>query len=317
MKRFGFVLANDFTHSAFALFVDTLRLAGDEGDRSRRIAYDWQVLGDAGLPIRSSCGVEVLPTASISDRHAFDRLVVVGGLLDRGRQLSARMSEYLRHSAGDGVLLVGLCTGSFALAELGLLDGYRCAVSWFHIHAFRERFPHIDCSAETLFVTDRDRATCSGGVGAADLAADFVAADLGRQPAEKASRVLLLDHIRSGCDLQPAEPYGSARNAVVRRALLLMDSNVRVSLGIAELSQRLGVSPRQLQRLFAADIGVSPLRAYLELRLRRAESLSRTAGRDIRDVAADTGFEHAGQLRRTFRRLRGHGFASSGQNGIA
>lgn len=73
--------------------IDPLRLAGDEGDRSKRVAYGWQVLDDAGLPIPSSSGIEVLPTASVSDRHAFDRLVVVGELLDRGQQLSARISE--------------------------------------------------------------------------------------------------------------------------------------------------------------------------------------------------------------------------------
>ncbi|MBN9038836.1 MAG: GlxA family transcriptional regulator [Rhizobiales bacterium] len=311
MSCFGILLARDFTHSAFALFVDTLRLAGDEGDRSRRVSYDWRVLGDAGLPIRSSCGVEVLPTGAISDRHTFDRLVVVGGLLDRGGQLSSRMSAFVVHAANSGIPLVGLCTGSFILAELGLLDGYRCAVSWFHIHAFRERFPHIDSSAEALFMLDRDRATCSGGVGAADLAAHLVTADLGEQPAEKASRILLLDRIRGVRDLQPAEPYAHARSTVVRRALLLMEGNLQTPLGIAQVAQRLGVSPRLLQRQFAADIGISPLRAYQELRLRRAESLARTPGRDIRDIAMDTGFEQPGQLRRTFRRLRGYRLVST------
>ena len=89
-----------------------------------------------------------------------------------------------------------------------------------------------------------------------------------------------------------------------------MEGNLQTPLSIADISRRLGISPRLLQRQFAADIGISPLRAYQELRLRRAESLARTPGRDIRDIAMDTGFEQPDQLRRTFRRLRGYRLVS-------
>src|SRR6476469_5459425 len=83
-QKYAFVLARDFTLSALSLFVDTLRLAGDESDRSRRIVFDWDIIGERGLPIRSSCGFELLPTKDPDDPSAYDNVIVVGGLLGRG-----------------------------------------------------------------------------------------------------------------------------------------------------------------------------------------------------------------------------------------
>src|SRR4051794_24358310 len=76
-RRFAFLLVRDFTLSPLSLFIDTLRLAGDEGDRSRRIEFDWEIVGDRGLPIRASCGVELLPTKGIGNPEDFDNVVVV------------------------------------------------------------------------------------------------------------------------------------------------------------------------------------------------------------------------------------------------
>ena len=127
--QIAFVLAKSFTLTPFALFVDVLRLAGDDGDRSRRIHYDWHILGDSGLPIEASCGARLLPTASYESSVAYDAVVVIGGLLDHVLPMPRRMERFLRDSAARDIPLIGLCTGSFILAELGLLDGMRASVS--------------------------------------------------------------------------------------------------------------------------------------------------------------------------------------------
>ncbi|TIN12189.1 MAG: AraC family transcriptional regulator, partial [Mesorhizobium sp.] len=122
-KKFAFLLVRDFTLSPLSLFIDTLRLAGDEGDRSRRVEFDWQIVGERGLPIRASCGVELLPTKAIGNPEDFDNVVVVGGLLDTNRNLSAEKEAFLLRAADKGVPITALCTGSFVLARYGLLDG--------------------------------------------------------------------------------------------------------------------------------------------------------------------------------------------------
>ena len=92
--RFAFVLTRDFTLSPLAMFVDTLRLAGDEGDRNRRVLFDWQVVGDRGLPIRSSSGLEKMPTATIGNPGQYDHIVLVGGLLDAPKNLGQRKGSF-------------------------------------------------------------------------------------------------------------------------------------------------------------------------------------------------------------------------------
>lgn len=113
----GFLLTPRFTLTAFAAFVDALRLAADEGDRSRQRQCRWEVLGNVGEPIVSSCGANVMPTASLATPQAYDYIVVVGGLLHGGQQVPDNFYTYLRDAAGHGVKLVGLCTGSFVLAR--------------------------------------------------------------------------------------------------------------------------------------------------------------------------------------------------------
>lgn len=82
--RVGFLLARRFTLSAFANFVDVLRLAADEGDRSRPILCSWRVIAEDPAPVRSSCGVTVGPEERLGDPGRFDYIVVIGGLIEEG-----------------------------------------------------------------------------------------------------------------------------------------------------------------------------------------------------------------------------------------
>lgn len=303
---YGFVLARRFTLSPFALFLDTLRLAGDDADRSERVHYDWQVLDSVGLPIRSSCGVEISPTARIGRPEDFDHIVVCGGLLTRDAGIDAATADFLRKAAARGIPITALCTGSFILAELGLLDGHRVCVSWFHIAEFRAAFPHIDCTAEPVYLIDRDRATCPGGAGAADLAARLVRRDLGRDSARKASQILLFDRPRDSSDRQPRGALDlDVKHPKVRRALSLMEEDLERRLTIREIAADVGCTPRQLERSFLADTGRSPGAVYLALRMARARRLVETTDLPMIAIAAEVGFVNAAHFGRSFRKVFG------------
>jgi transcriptional regulator GlxA family with amidase domain len=289
-----------------SLFIDTLRLAGDDGDRSRRGRFDWQIIGDRGLPVRSSCGVELLPTKQLTDPQDYDNIVVVGGLLNGTQYLSGEKEAFLRKAAQRGVPLTALCTGSFVLAHYGLLDNYRACVSWFHIKEFRNAFPHVRAHADTLFSIDGDRATCAGGAGAADLASYFVSKHVDDKAAEKASKILVLDRIRTGRDTQPnGELFPKAKSRHIRRALLLMESNLQEKVTVTDVASKLGVSRRQLERLFATEIETSPMAAYLALRLQYAKTLLGTSDLQIGEIAYRCGFPNAGHFSRVYRQHEG------------
>ncbi|MBL8584841.1 MAG: GlxA family transcriptional regulator [Rhizobiaceae bacterium] len=305
-RRFAFIMVRDFTLSPLSLFIDTLRLAGDDGDRSRRVAFDWQVVGERGLPIRSSCGVEVMPTRAVGAPEDYDEIVVVGGLLKAGHDLTADKEEFLLRAARLGMPVTGLCTASFVLARYGLLDSYRACVSWFHIRDFRTSFPQVQACADSLYAIDRDRATCAGGTGAADLAGHIVARHLGERAAQKAANILVLDRIRGVRDPQPVgELFPTATHRMVKRALLIMESNLQERLSMTEIARRMRVSRRQLERLFSLELQISPSAAYTALRVHCASTLLSTSDLQVAEIGFRSGFANAGHFSRVFRQHTG------------
>lgn len=310
----GFILADDFTLSAFSLFVDQLRLAADEGDRSRQILCRWSVMASREAPVRASCGIAVARTSPFVDPRDFDYIVVVGGLLSAGTQVDAVTVSYLERAAAAGVTLVGVCTGSFVLARAGLMTGRRCCVSWYHRQDFLDAFPHHVPVADRLFVDEGDRITCSGGGGVSDLATLLVERHLGRSIAQKSRHVLLLDRPRAGTDAQPHPPVvETVRDDRVRRALLLMEQNLADPLPIAAIAGKLRLSTRQLERLFQAVMGERPGAFYRDLRLRYARFLLETTDRSITDIALDSGFADGAHFSRQFKAV--HGFTPTGSRG--
>lgn len=300
------MLAREFTLSPLAMFVDTLRLAGDEGDRSRRVLFDWQIVGDRGLPIRSSSGLELMPTAQLGDPAAYDHVVLVGGLLGPMKALGREKEHFLLDAAEKGVPLTALCTASFHLARLGLLDGYRVCVSLFHLAQFQEEFPSVSVDSVSLFTVDRDRATCAGGAGAADLASHYVRELAGDGPVEKAAKILQLDRVRGSADPQPeAGPFAGARSRTVRRALLMMRGLVAEDVDVPAIAAKLGLSRRQLERQFSAELRIGPKAALQRIRLDLARTLLKQTDLPLREVAARSGFASPQQLSKVFQKKAG------------
>ncbi len=306
----GFLLADNFTLSAFSLFVDHLRLAADEGDRSRPILARWQVMASSAEPVRASCGVTVSPTAPLTDPAAFHYIVVIGGLLHGGPQLDEATIGYLKRAARAGVPLVGICTGSFVLARAGLMTGRRCCVSWYHYQDFLDEFPHHTPVADRLYVIDGDRITCAGGGGAADLATALVEKHIGRAVAQKSRHVMMLDRVRPGSEAQPHPPIVDlVADDRVRRALILMEQHIADPLPIADIARRLQLSTRQLERLFQSVMGQRPAEFYRRIRLRYARFLLDTTARSVTDIALEAGFSDCAHFSRQFKAL--HGFTPS------
>ena len=296
----GFVLQPSFTLVAFSSFVDALRLAADEGDRSRPVRCHWDVLSPDLTPIRASCGVEVTPTRRLDEAGRHDIVVVVGGLISGGRRIDSRLIEFLKLSARRRVPLAGVCTGSFILARAGLLDGYRACVSWFHYREFTREFPRHDVTSSPLFVTDRDRITCAGGTSVTHLAAHLIERHVGKAESRKALRILIEKAPLPSATPQPAGTE-TAQNVWVRRAMLLLERNVDSRISVADMASELKIGVRQLERVFRAELGMSPAAYARQLRLRHAHQLLLETGRAVSDVASEAGFANAAHFTRRYR----------------
>jgi transcriptional regulator GlxA family with amidase domain len=300
--RFGFVLANHFTLSAFSILVDHLRLAADEGDRSRPLHMEWSVMASREEPVRSSCGTTINPTSGLIDPGNLDYIIVVGGLLQMGPQVDGATMQYLKEAAARRVPLVGTCTGSFVLCRAGLMEGRTSCVSWYHYHDFIKEFPSHTVVADRIFVEDEDRITCAGGASTAAVATYLIERHLGRAVAQKASQVLLFDRERSGHEAQPRPPlYASVNEPRVRRAILLMEQHLARPISIPEVAGELGLSMRQLERLCRAHTGLSPASIYRNLRMRYARWLVDNTDRSVTEIAIDAGFADCAHFSRQFK----------------
>lgn len=304
--RIGFILSRSFTLSAFALFVDTLRLASDELDRSGRVTADWQVLASSRNFVRSSCGVQVVPTSGFVDPTGFNYIVVAGGLLSEQEPVDSDTVRYLQRAAAAGVPLIGLCTGTFILAEAGLMRHHECCVSWLHVRDFQARYPDHAVRSDRIFHLDESRGSCAGGSSAADMAAMIVRRCISQDAERNALEVLQIDHARSPFHLQAKRTFADDADDVrIKATLLTMQQHINHCIAINQLARQVGVSRRQLERLFRQKAGMSPANAYKRLRLMHAKSLVANTDASMIEIALEAGFESASHFTRMFKKFHG------------
>lgn len=304
--KVAFILASQFTLSAFANFVDVLRLAADEGDRSRPINCQWRVLSKDMEPIRSSSGLQIHPDGRLERPEDYDYIVVVGGLLDEVSPVSPRTIAFLQAAAEANVGLVGICTGAFILHRAGLMDGYQCCVSWFHHEDFLDQFDELTPISDQIYVVDRNRLTCSGGVSSAHLAAFLVDRHVGSSAAQKSLHIMIIDAQHQGEAPQPGLPLElRTKDPLVRKALVRMQHTLHTPQSIQQISDALGVSRRKLERHFTDNLGLSPLAASTRIRVAQAKMLLKERDISLADIAARTGFCDASHFLRTFRKQEG------------
>ena len=240
------------------------------------------------------------------DPESFDYIVVVGGIMHGGQRTSRLTAAFLRQAAAGGVPLIGLCTGSFVLTRLGLMDGYQICVSWLHREDFLDEFPSHTPRTDTRFVVDRDRLTCAGGTSVVHLAAMLIEKHVGRVQATKTLRIMIEDTPLPYEAWQPeAVVTRQARDGVVRQAMLLIEESLAEPISLDSLEGSTGLSLRQLERRFQRDVGISPGEYRLRLRLARATWLLEHTTRPVTEIALECGFTDCAHFSNVHRKRTG------------
>ena len=302
--RMAFILAPDFTLLPFAGFIEAVRHAADERDRSRQIYCHWSCIAEELRPIRSSCGVEMLPWKTFDNPENYDYIIVVGGLLSSFHQLHAETFSYLRAAAEKDVSLVGLCTGSFALAEAGQLDGVRCAVHVDHVNELTTRYPAVIPLVDAIYAFDQNRITCPGGTAAIDLAVEILSQHCGSSRGTKGLSAMVVDQHRKAhhagrMSFQELEHCGDWR---VEQAVLLMRQTLSEPISIDQLARKVSISRRQLDRLFKLKAGKSPQELWRDMRLEHARWRLLNTSKNITQIAYECGFADCAHFVRWFKR---------------
>jgi transcriptional regulator GlxA family with amidase domain len=301
----AFVLLPDFTLSTFSAFVDALRIAADEADRSRPVHCQWTILGPQRTPVRSSCGVEITPWEDLDLNKQFDHVIVVGGLLRGQQRLDRRILSFLRTVDARGGSLIGVCTGSFALARAGLMKGYRCCVHWYHLQEFMQQFPDHHAEADVVYLVDGRRITCAGGQSSIDVAVHLVERHCGRDMALKVSSGMVVASARGPRYPTPHPEtrwFSRVKSSLVQRTILLMDQQSTWRTGmLAEIASNLGVGAKTIVRSFDKEFGVAPVAFFRALRVARARWELLNTSKAIDRISLDYGFSDASHFTRLFR----------------
>lgn len=302
VSHVGFLMLEKFSMIAFASAIETLRMANY---LSGKPLYSWSIITPDGQPVRCSNGLASSDTVTYDASPACDLVLVCGGV-EIDRSINDRLRTVLRHIARDGVMLGGLCTGSYALVKAGLLDGYRCTIHWEHMASLREAFPRVSFQ-EDLFVIDRDRLTCTGGIAPIHLILALVRARFGKTLVAEISDQFILERVRDSKDHQHI-PI-AARLGVNNRALVkvanLMESHFEEPLSAVELAKLAGLSLRQVQRMFHESLNTTPTKYYLRLRLRRARELLIQSDMSVTEIAVACGFQSICHFSKSYKQVYG------------
>ena len=296
----GILMLEGCNALAMHAFVDPFRCANYL--RSSNL-YEWSFLSLDGETVAASNGASFAQLTPIWQSQSPLDLLVVNASWNVEKFNQPPLLNWLRQQASNGVALCGLDTGAFLLGFAGLLKDKRSSVHYEHIAAFRETFPQAEMG-EDLYVIDANRLASCGGVASADLALEVIRLHHGIELANAAGRYIFHERLRAGHEGQlPAqkEPTGYTAPQNLRAAIVLMESNLEHLLSIGEIAKSVGLSQRQLERLFNRHTGVSPLRYYLDARLDRARGLVTQTDMAIFDVAVACGFTSGARFSRAYK----------------
>lgn len=313
-RHFVFLTLPQYSFIALSSAVEALRMANRVAGQE---AYRWSVASIDGQGVAASNGLTLTPTVAINDVPVADIVFVCGGVnVELGA--SADVLAVLRRLDRHGVALGSLCTGGYALAKAGLLDRYKAVVHWENMSSLREEFPKVIYS-DQVFAIDRNRYTCSGGVAPLDMMLNIIKQDMGKDVAPKISDQFIIDRIRSDQDRQhiPLQARVGLYHENLIEAAALMEANIEEPLSLDEVAALVGVSRRQIERLFKRYVGQVPAKYYLDIRLQRARSLLLQTRLSVMEVAVACGFQSPPHFSKCYRNMFGHTPSAERQMGHA
>lgn len=296
-----FVLLPQFSMLGLLSAIEPLRAA----NRFHADAYRWRLLSRDGQSVCASNGMELQVQGCWGDADHATTVLVVAGFNPLAHCTPALLG-WLRQLDRQAVALGGIDTGSFILAEAGLYRQQRLTLHWEAVPAFRERYPQLKASQE-LYELDGLRLSSAGGTASIDMMLELIARRHGHALAIQVSEQFVLGRIRDKKDhqrLQVSERYGVHNHKLVH-AISLMESQLEQPYSCDALAGQVGITRRQLERLFRAQLDDTPSGFYLQLRLQGARRLLRQSELNIMEISVACGFDSASYFARAYRKLFG------------
>ena len=298
LRRFVFVLMDQFTMLCFASAIESLRIANRTAGKK---LYAWTIIGEGGESATCSNGCTFHLDSDLIELERDDTVMLCGGI-DVQKATTKRVLNWIRREARRGVTIGGLCTAGYTMAKAGLLDGRKATIHWENQDSFTEEFEDVTLT-KSVFVIDGNRITTAGGTASIDLMLKIVADDHGEELASAVADILIYSSIRTDQDTQRLSipTRIGVRHPKLSRVIQIMETNIEEPISPATLAKDVGMSTRQLERLFRRYLSRSPKRYYMELRLQKARNLLMQTDMTVINVALACGFASPSHFSKCYR----------------
>lgn len=301
-RRFVFLLLPEFSHISFSCALEALRMArGFDG----RTHFEWHVLSCDGEPVKASNGLGQIVDGPLENLDRQDTLIVCGGD-NIACHATPQVLNFIRREARRGVRIGSVASATYVLALAGLLAGKQATVHWDFHNAMAEVFPGIDL-LDRVFAIDGQHFTCAGGAASMDLMLYLIERDHGRDLANYISEKMVYSAPRSPHHNQrlSLQLRAGKRSSKLSDAVDIMNANIEAPLTPGEVATAVGLSSRQLERLFRKHLGTTPKTHYTGLRLRKARDLMFQTDMKLSEICFACGFNSQTHFSKAYRAVFG------------
>jgi transcriptional regulator GlxA family with amidase domain len=297
-RNIGFFFIDGFALLSAAAAVDPLRAANL---LAKQPLYEISFFSKGGGPAFSSCGASFDTVRLTGSDHGLDILFFVAGG-DVMAFTDPAVTGLVRSLAAHGTHIGGISGAPVLLAKAGVMEKRRFTVHWEHFEELTELSDRF-LMERRLYIIDRDRYTCAGGMAPLDMMHALIQSDHGSELARAVSDWFIHTEIRSPEQPQRSGYAGGTKNLhpVVLGALDLMENHIADPLSFKQIAMLAGVSQRQLQRRFDQEFGCGPMQCYLDIRLDKADELTRKTRLPFMEIALTTGFVNQGHFAKSFK----------------
>ena len=297
-RQFVFVLMQDFTMLCFAAAIEALRISNRTAGMT---LYNWRIIGESGEFTTCSNGCSFKLDDGLVETERDDTIVLCAGV-DVQDATTKKILNWTRREARRGAAIAGLCTAAYTMAKAGLLNGKKATIHWENQDSFTEEFEEIELT-KSVFVVDGNRITTAGGTASIDLMLKIVADDHGEDLANAVADQLIYSSIRTDQDTQRLSipTRIGVRHPKLSRVIQMMEQNIEEPISPSVLANDVGMSTRQLERLFRRYLSRSPKRYYMELRLQKARNLLMQTDMTVINVALACGFASPSHFSKCYR----------------
>jgi transcriptional regulator GlxA family with amidase domain len=292
---FNLIMQPEFPLNALILASEALRIANQNSGRE---LFRWRFISEDGLPVRASNGMWMSADDSLQTMPTADYYLVFEGNLPVQRN-SPKLLSQLRSVARFGATIGAVDTGSFALAQAGLLDDRHVVLQWEAVPSFKERFAQVGVDSQ-IFLVDNQRVTCAGGVATLDMMLDIIGRLKSPALANEVANALVHSRRAATAPQRLDDRPKLAKLTLSDRILALMERHLDFPLALQDIADRLEVSHKTVLRECQRSFEETPMRLYLRIRLQASRNMLFYEEFSIKDVATACGFSYPSVFSRAF-----------------